>query len=141
MKKEVGLWIDHREAVIVILTQEGEAIKRVRSDLEQQEHLSARASAGSPEDRRDQRTQTWLNHYYDEVIAAIRDADAMLLLGPGEAKYELEKRLSNKQRSALIVGVETVDHMTEPQMVAAIRQGLLRTRWAASAYSAQSATE
>ena len=28
MKKEVGLWIDHREAVIVMVAHEGEEIKR-----------------------------------------------------------------------------------------------------------------
>ena len=34
-----------------------------------------------------------LNDYYDEVIAVIRDADAIQIFGPGEAKGELEKRL------------------------------------------------
>src|SRR3990172_3849869 len=34
MKREIGLWIDHREAVIVILTDEGEEMIRLKSDME-----------------------------------------------------------------------------------------------------------
>ena len=37
-----------------------------------------------------------LNTYYDKVIAYIRDAESILLFGPGEAKGELEKRLAHK---------------------------------------------
>lgn len=29
MKKQVGLWIDHRKAVVVLITDEGEEIKKV----------------------------------------------------------------------------------------------------------------
>ena len=32
MKKEIGLWIDHREAIIVILTDGGEEIKHIASN-------------------------------------------------------------------------------------------------------------
>ena len=34
MKREVGLWIDHRQAVIVILTDEGEETRRIESNME-----------------------------------------------------------------------------------------------------------
>jgi hypothetical protein len=34
-----------------------------------------------------------LNVYYDEVISCIRDAESILIFGPGEAKGELKKRL------------------------------------------------
>src|SRR5712691_6148816 len=42
-KKEVGLWIDHREAVIITVAAEGDAIKRIRSDVEQHSRFSAHA--------------------------------------------------------------------------------------------------
>lgn len=130
MKKEVGLWIDHREAVIVTVAHkgadEGEEIKRISSDMEGHGRFSAHAPEGSPEDQRDKRFANHLNRYYDEVIAAIRDADAILILGPGEAKGELKKQLEHEKLSGRIVGIETVDKLTEPQIVAKVRQHFLK---------------
>jgi hypothetical protein len=34
MKKDAGLWIDHRNAVIVILNEKGEETKRINSNME-----------------------------------------------------------------------------------------------------------
>ncbi len=65
---------------------------------------------------------THLNRYYDEVISHLRDAASILLLGPGEAKGELEKRLASKGLGGRIVGVETADKMTAPQIVARVRE-------------------
>ena len=33
MKAKVGLWIDHREAIIVVLTEKGEEAKRIESTV------------------------------------------------------------------------------------------------------------
>ena len=46
MKKNIGLWIDHREAVIVELTGKGEQITRIKSDAEKQ----IRVEGGSRQD-------------------------------------------------------------------------------------------
>ncbi len=125
MKKAVGLWIDHREAVIITVADEGEAIQRIRSDVEPHGRFSAHAPEGSPEDRRDRRFGEHLQRYYDEVIATIRDADAILIMGPGEAKGELAQRLEHAKLSDRIVGIATVDKLTEPQIAAKIRQHFL----------------
>lgn len=126
MKKEVGLWIDHREAVIVTVAAKGEEIKRISSDMEKHERFSAHAPEGSPEDRRDRRFGEHLHQYYAEVVAALHDADSILILGPGEAKGELEKQLVHEKLSGRIVGIETVDKLTEPQIVAKVRQHFLK---------------
>jgi len=126
MKKELGLWIDHREAVIVTVTKAGEEIKRISSAVEKHDRFSANSPEGSPEDRRDRRFGEHLHQYYAEVIAAIRDADSILILGPGEAKGELEKQLTKEKLSGRIVGIETVDKLTESQIVAKIRHHFFR---------------
>ena len=126
MKKELGLWIDHREAVIVTVAADGEEIKHVNSDVEKHVRFSAHSPEGSPEDRRDRRFGEHLHQYYAEVITAIRDADSILILGPGEAKGELEKRLVQEKLSGRIVGIETEDKLTEPQIVAKVRRHFLR---------------
>ena len=63
-----------------------------------------------------------LNKFYDEVIAHIRAAEAVLIFGPGEAKGELEKRIEHEGLKAHILAVETVDKMTDRQISAKVRE-------------------
>ena len=123
MEKEIGLWIDHRKAVIVIVSDEGEQVREITSHMEKHVRFSSGTNAedGASEDIRDRKFGNYLNRYYDEVIAAIRDAQAIQIFGPGEAKGELEKRLESKGLKGRIVGVETVDKMTDRQIAAKVR--------------------
>ena len=93
MKKEVGLWIDHRKTVIVSVTDKGEETSLIKSDMEKHVRYSGAAQEDSAEDQRDTRFTGHLNKYYDQVISCIRDAESILIFGPGEAKVELQKRL------------------------------------------------
>ena len=56
------------------------------------------------------------------VIACIRDAESILILGPGEAKGELKKRLERNKLGGRIVGIETIDRMTDRQIAAKVRR-------------------
>ena len=122
MKKAIGLWIDHREAVLVILTDEGEETRRLESDVQKHVRFSGGAQKDTGEDMRDRRFANQLNKFYDEVIALIREADSILIFGPGEAKVELKNRLESEGLGGHLVGVETVDKMTERQIAAKVRQ-------------------
>lgn len=130
MKKEVGLWIDHREAVVVILTDTREEIKQIKSNLEKRVRYSggtrSNGSHQEPENQRDRRFIDHLNKYYDEVIACIREAESILLFGPGEAKVELQTRLVSESLGGRIVDIETVDKMTAPQIAAKVRQRFVK---------------
>jgi len=126
MKRQVGLWIDHRQAVIVTVANEGEEIKRITSNMEKHVRFASGSSEdGSAEDMRDRQFENHLNRYYDDVIAVIRDADSIQIFGPGEAKGELEKRLESKALGGRIVSMETVDKMTDRQIAAKVRQRFL----------------
>jgi len=124
MKRQVGLWIDHRETVVVFIGDEGEETRRIESGMEKHVRFSggSRSEEGKADDRRDRQFTGHLNRYYDEVVSHIRDAEGILIFGPGEAKGELEKRLANKGLGGRIVGIETVDKMTERQIAAKVRQ-------------------
>ena len=51
MKRQVGLWIDHRQAVIVTVADEGEEIKRITSNMEKHVRFASSSSEdGSAED-------------------------------------------------------------------------------------------
>ncbi len=123
MKRQVGLWIDHRKAVIVMVTDEGEETTLIESDMEKHVRFASGSSEdGSAESTRDRQFASHLDGYYDKVIASIRDAESILIFGPGEAKGELKKRLENKVLGGHIVGIETVDKMTDRQIAARVRQ-------------------
>ena len=124
MKRAAGLWIDHRKALIVFISDDGEESKEIESDMEKHTRFSggSRSEQGGGEDQQDRQYIGHLNTYYDEVIALLRDAESILIFGPGEAKGELEKRLANKGFAGRIVGSETVDKMTDRQIAAKVRQ-------------------
>jgi len=127
MTTKVGLWIDHRQAVIVILTDEGEEIERIESNMGKHVRFAGGSSDdGSAEDMRDRQFVSRLSKYYDEIISRVRDAESILILGPGEAKGELVKRLEGEALGGRIVGIETVDKMTDRQIAAQVRQRFLK---------------
>jgi hypothetical protein len=130
MGTKVGLWIDHRKAMIVAVTDQGEEARLIISKAEKQLRRSGDSPLkGSyetlqvPADDSRQKTFTGhLNIYYDAVIAAMRDAESILIFGPGEAKGELRKRLEKDNLGGRIVAIETVDKMTDRQIAAKVRQ-------------------
>jgi hypothetical protein len=74
------------------------------------------------DDTRERKFTGHLNIYYNAVIASIRDAESILIFGPGEAKGELKKRLEGDKLGGRIVSIETVDKMTDRQIAAKVRQ-------------------
>jgi hypothetical protein len=130
MRTRVGLWIDHRKAVVVTVTDKGDETTLIISAVERQR----RRSGDSPLKGRYERQQVvaddsqqksftgHLNSYYDAVIASIGAAESILIFGPGEAKGELKKRLQRINLDGRIAVLETVDKMTDRQIAAKVRQ-------------------
>jgi len=116
MRAKVGLWIDHRKAIVVTVTDKGEEIVLVISAVEKQRRRSGDSPLKGPYEQQqvpadDRRQRTFTGHltvYYDAVIACIGDAESILIFGPGEAKGELTKRLKRSALGGRIAGVETV---------------------------------
>ena len=130
MKTNVGLWMDHRKAVIVLVTDKGEETKLIISKVEKQLRRSGDSplkgpyeSQQVPADSSRLRTFTGLlNIYYDAVIACIRDAESIMIFGPGDAKGELKTRLERNNLGGRIEDIETVDKMTDRQIAAKVRE-------------------
>jgi hypothetical protein len=130
MKTTVGLWIDHRKTIIVAVTNKGEETKLIISKVEKQPGRFAGIRSTTPyesqrvraDDSRERKFTGHLNIYYDAVIACIRDAEAILIFGPGEAKGELQKRIKKNNLGGRIVGIETIDKMSDRQIAAKVRQ-------------------
>jgi hypothetical protein len=79
MKKQAGLWIDHREAVIVVLTDKDEKSTHIRSDAEKQTRFPGARKHGlqKTEAVRDKRLEQDLGKYFDDVTANIREAGSI----------------------------------------------------------------
>ena len=125
MKKKAGLWIDYKKAVIFILADEGAAIKRIPAEPGNSLRSHGGAQKEPAEENGDKQVPGSLNNYYDEVLSHIRDAQSILIFGPGEAKVELKKRLEKVKLHGNIVGMETADTMTDNQIVSKVRQHFL----------------
>ena len=129
MKTNVGLWIDHKKAIIVTISDKGEEMVLTISGVEK--HLSRTGDSplkGSYEaqkvpahDTRQRAFTGHLNIYYDSVIGSLCNAESILIFGPGLAKNELKKRLEKKNLGGRIVGFEAVDKMTNRQIQAKVR--------------------
>lgn len=123
MKKNVGLWIDHRHALIVTPKDDQEDIVKIESGAERRGWFSNPAAQDCSADNiRDRGFAADLDKYYERVIAAIRDADAILLTGPGEAKKEFQKKLQAERMGDRILAVEVADRMTDKQFAAKVRK-------------------
>ena len=124
MKKKAGIWIDHRAAFVVFIGEGAEITELIESGVEKHVRFSGHAISeeGSADDQVDRQFTAHLDSYYDDVVSRVRDAESLLIFGPGEAKAEFEKRLTRQGFGVRIVGVETADKMTDPQIVAKVRQ-------------------
>jgi hypothetical protein len=135
MKPVAGLWIDHRRAVVVTITDKGEEIRTIESNAEKHIQRAAGSRHGGPfesqavpaDDSRQREYTGELDRYYDEVAAHVMGAEAVLIFGPGEAKGELKKRIVQDSARGRSVDVETAYRMTERQILAKIRQRFTQT--------------
>lgn len=123
MTVSVGVWIDHREAILVKFEDGKSETIRIESESESQLRRASDRTSGPFEalqvpsdDTRERKRDAELGQFYDAVISHFAQAASLLVFGPGEAKHELKKRLAKHHISANCV-IETSDKMTEPQIV------------------------
>jgi hypothetical protein len=130
MNTKTGIWIDHRKAIVVIISDKGEEIKEIESNVEKQhsrvhgkrsndKHESQNIAADDVQDRD---FAGKLKVFYSEVLACVSEAHSILILGPGEAKGELKKQFEKHNLGNRIVNCVTVDKMTVPQLVEEVRE-------------------
>jgi hypothetical protein len=130
MKKQIGLWIDHQKAILVILDNDKQEVRRIQSKLDRHVHFENEANARTVErpeyytreTRMDRRFHDHLQKYYQQVISAVSGAEKLLVFGNGEAKYEFEKQLKKNHRRVPRLHVESADKMTERQITAKVRK-------------------
>jgi hypothetical protein len=118
----VGVWIDHKKAVIVSIAAGRVTTRTLESDVGPHPHFSG-SQEGGGEKNYEERHSHELDRFYDDVIRQLGEPDALLLFGPGEAKLQLKDRLGRSNAlSGRIVAVESTDKLTDPQIVAKVKE-------------------
>lgn len=112
-KRQTVVWIDHHEARIFGVSGEDQERATI---LAPQRHLHRHPKGATAESHHPHDAQ----HFFHEVAAALEDAGQILLVGPSTAKLQFLRYLTGQGGAleAKIVGVETVDHPTDGQLVA-----------------------
>lgn len=108
------VWTDTDHAKLFALRPSGVTVELI------QEHAPP-----GPKVRHQMARQATEQHLFKEVVARLQGAEAILLLGPGVGKVHLRQyitRASPKDLEPKVVGVDTTDHPTDPEIVALGRQ-------------------
>ena len=129
MAIKAGVWIDHRQAIVVLLTDAGHEIKKFKSGIDEPVRPSSSSHPKHKytrndfiaEDSRERKLEGDRKKVYDEVLACIRGVDSLLILGPGEAKGEFSKHIKAKKVRG-VVELETTDKMTDRQLAAKVNE-------------------
>jgi stalled ribosome rescue protein Dom34 len=116
MTRHVVVWIDQHEAKIFLVdAKDIGAIKVDAPGAHVRRHPTVTAEHNHPADA---------SHFYADVVRALQDAQEILIVGPAKAKLELIKYVHkhNPAFDPRIIGVETVDHPSDGQLVAHARK-------------------
>ncbi len=129
MTLKTGIWIDHKEAILVLLTDAGQALQKITLA---EEKATTSDGKGRPkkytpndfvaEDKLERKADAALKIYYDKVLASVQGATSMLIMGPAQAKLELQKRIQAKKIKGLTVELETADKITDRQLIAKVQK-------------------
>lgn len=138
-KKYIGIWVDRKKAVIVTKNQPERSyeedveitVAQISSNVERKVGLAGgsrtRNTPWGPqgvavEGKIEARQKQQLRKFYHRIIEFIKDADKIMVMGPGEAKLELKKEIENsKALIPKIVGVHFSDKMSNNQIAAKVK--------------------
>ena len=111
------IWIDHQEAHVMFLSEDASEAQVIKTKTTHSHLHHKRGEIGSGKAPFDPK-------YLHEVIQAVNESAEILVIGPGSAKLELIKHAHHHDPKIAekIVGVETVDHPTDKEILAFARK-------------------
>ena len=130
MLKNVGIWIDHKEAVLVFLKKEQTTLERIPSNAESHFRQSGGWRSGTTpgvqsiykEQKAQKRREHQHKKFYHRIIKKIQKAESVYIFGPGGAKQELTKEIEKiKGFHPKISSVQSSKKLTENQLIAKVK--------------------
>lgn len=115
------IWIDHHEARVFHFNAD-QADEAVVHAAHSPTHLHSKAGSASGTHVTDD------PEFYSEVAKSVAESQKILIVGPSSAKTEFGKFMEKHapETSARVAGVETMDRMTDNQIVAEGRRYFAR---------------
>jgi stalled ribosome rescue protein Dom34 len=115
--RHAAVWLDHNQAKIFHVGAGAATEDTIHSF---KEHTQLHRRAGSDDGHRAAEDKG----YYHAIASALEGAEEILVVGPATAKLVLIKHIHEHHRDLVpkIVGVETVDHPSDGQLVAYARR-------------------
>lgn len=131
MKKNIGIWIDTKQAFIIKLSTNGNhLIKKIDSNIETRERVEGESKKYGRfggqyityERNRSNKKNEQINQFLKNLLKEIENCDKVVLFGPSKMKKLLKKEIkSNIQLSKKLLGVHNSELLTENQMIAWVK--------------------
>ena len=111
------VWLDHAEAHVMHFSPE-EVEKQIILPADPHKNLHIKSGKWGAGKALEDQT------YYHDIAKALEGASEVLVVGPANAKLQLIKHIHAHDHGMVdkIIGVETVDHPTDGQIVAYARK-------------------
>jgi len=129
-KKQAGVWIDGKKAIVVILNERTAQVSEITSHIEDSQHHEKQSDKGSfmghhhisHEKTFEERKKNQLHAYLIHVIASLSGITDLYICGPGEIKIHLKKAVeSDYNLRSSLREVNACEQMTENQLVAKVK--------------------
>jgi len=128
--KNLGIWLDKKNARIISLENENERMDTIVSEVEDF-HIQGGSGTkfkGGPQDvvqdsKYLEREKHQLKAYFKEIASKMKDAKAIVIFGPAQTKEKLRKELQEnyKDLNTKVKAVKNADSMTDNQVKALVR--------------------
>lgn len=131
MMKKVGIWIDHKKAVVIQIIDGVESRSVIKADVERHAGPSGGWRMKTPwgpqatvdERQREERYQHQLARFYKDVVTRIGRPDQLLVMGPAAAKNEFaDLAAKSHDLRGIPLAIESADKMSERKIAAKVRE-------------------
>lgn len=130
MKKNIGIWIDTNQAIIINLLNDHCGLKRIQSNIDTRERVPGEAKKygrfggqyTTYEKNRLNKKNEQTNQYFKALAKEISNCNNVVLFGPSTIKILFEKEIKNNLQIAhKLLGVYNSEALTENQMIAWVK--------------------
>lgn len=131
MKKQTGIWIDSKKAIIVTFDDQKEIIETVESAIENRIYHSKEGDKGSfsgsqhisNEKKFEEREKHQTEDYLKKIMRQIPKDGDLYIFGPSMIKIKLQKEIAhNKLNKINLTSVEACDQLSNNQIVAKVKE-------------------
>ena len=131
MKKNIGIWIDTKQAVVIKLSNNTHSLKKIESNIVTRERVAGESKKygrfGNQyltyEKNRLNRRNEQTKYFLKSLIKEIENCESVVIFGPSNMKNIFAKEIKNNmQFSNKLAGIANSDLLTENQMTAWVKK-------------------